>query len=332
MSVAAGTPMVRALFRSVAMGDKPALFAKIHYPARYSGAPLEKNFGLLPADRAGGPRPVAILMPGVNLAPEGYAWLATALVHAGFIAVSYGWILEEMPGLTSLTPGLDIEALKPAAYGTRPSATSLGALLADLEALNGFGTLAGMLDLSRVLLGGHSAGGSVALFNADPDWFPGLRANFAYASHSKASTMLGYPADALLKLPGKLPTLVIGGSEDGCIAASAFRYGIDDGGTPDPVGPVARTFSEGLGSNRGDCYLAILEGGNHFSLAHPADPATGRPFLDWPERRPGAELRADVASLITNFARAHVLGDDTARTALSALLRDRRKVRQSAVR
>lgn len=324
--------MVRAIFRSVPMGDRPALFAKIHYPALYSGAPAEKNFGLLPPDRARGPCPVAILMPGVNLAPEGYAWLATEFVEAGFVAVSYGWILEEMPGLTSLTPGLDLDALKPGAYGTRPSATALGALLADLAAVNASGTLAGMLDLSRVLLGGHSAGGSVALCNADPRWFPGLRANFAYAAHSKASTLLGYDADALLPLPSRLPTLVLGGDRDGCIAASAFRYGIDDGGTPDPVGPVARTFHEGLACARGDCYLGIVAGGNHFSLAHPADPATGRPFLDWAPTRPEAEIRGDLARLITLFARAHVLDDAAARGTLHTMLDDRSRLTQSAVR
>jgi hypothetical protein len=304
------------------MGDKPALFTKVHYPALYSGAPNEKNFGLLPAERGAQPRPVAVLMPGINLAPEGYAWLATELVHAGFVAVSYGWIVEEMPGHPSLTPGLDLGALKPDAYGQRPSATALGALLADLAEQNRSGPLAGLLDLSRVVLGGHSAGGSVALFNARADWFPGLRAAFSYAAHSKASTMLGYAADALLALPDALPLLVLGGSEDGCIAASAFRYGIDDGGKPDPVGPVARTFHEGIAAKRGDCYLGIVKGGNHFSLAHPADPATGRPFLDWPPTRPEAEIRADLGRLITLFARAD----------LRAMLADRTRVAQSAIR
>lgn len=332
----AGTPqpqrMVRALFRPVAMGDRPALFTKVHYPAVYSGAAHEKNFGMLPAERRPQPYPVAILMPGVNLAPEGYAWLATELVRAGFVVVTYGWIVEEMPGFVSLTPGLDLEALKPAEYGRRPSATALAALLADLAAQNGSGPLAGLLDLSRVLLGGHSAGGSVALFNARADWFPGLRAAFAYAAHSKASTLLGHPADAVLQLPDALPLLVLGGSEDGCIAASAFRYGIDDGGTPDPVGPVARTFHEAIAAQRGDCYFGIVRGANHFSLAYPADPATGRPFLDWPATRPDAEIRADLGRLITLFARAHVLDDRAAQGALRAALEDRTRLAQSAIR
>lgn len=324
--------MVRALFRSVAMPGGTALHCKVYYPALYGGTPVEQNTGAIPAAPGAKPWPLAILMPGVNLAPESYGWLATELARAGFVAVTYGWILEEMPGMIALSPGLDIAALKPEAYGTRPSASALAPLLKDLAAQNESGPLAGRLDLSRVLLGGHSAGGSVALFNARADWFPGLRAAFAYAAHSKASMMLGYSADALLKLPDALPLLVLGGSEDGCIAASAFRYGIDDHGKPDPVGPVARTFHEAIGATRGDCYLGIVRGGNHFSLAYPADPATGRPFLDWPVTRPEADIRATLARLVTLFALAHVAGEPSAREALRAALSDETGVQQHAIR
>lgn len=326
--------MVRALFRAVAMpGPAPhnVLSTKVYYPALYGATHAEKNTGALPVAPADRPYPVAILMPGINVSPEAYAWLATALAEAGFVAVIYGWIVEEMPGVVSLSPGLDIAALAPAEYGTRPSATALAALLADLAAQNQAGPLAGRLDTARILLGGHSAGGSVALLNARPDWFPGLRAVFAYGAHSKASTLLGYAADTYLKLPDALPTLVMGGSEDGVIAASAFRYG-GDGGTPDPVGPVVRTFEQALGSTRGDGHLAILEGANHFSPCWPADPATGRPFLDWPETRPGADLRADLAALVTAFARCHVAEDAAARPRLAALLGDRNRVRRAATR
>ena len=326
--------MVRALFRAVAApGPAPynALSAKVYYPALYGATHAEKNTGALPVAQADRPYPLAILMPGINVSPEAYAWLATALVEAGFVAVIYGWIAEEMPGVVALSPGLDVDALKPEHYGKRASATALAAVLADLAAQNRAGPLAGRLDTDRILLGGHSAGGSVALFNARPDWFPGLSAVFAYGAHSKASTMLGYAPDTYLKLPDALPTLIMGGSEDGVIAASAFRYG-GDGGTPDPVGPVVRTFEQALSSARGDTHLAIVEGANHFSPCWPADPATGRPFLDRPETRPGADIRADLAALVTAFARGHVADDSAARQRLAALLADRARVRQAATR
>lgn len=324
--------MVRALFRSVTMADQPALSCKIYYPALYGATLQENNTGFIPAARAEKPYPVCIFMPGINVSPESYGWLATALTQHAFVTVLYGWILEEMPGLTSLTPGLDINALKPDTYGTRPSATALRALLAELAEQNTSGPLAGLLDLNRVLLGGHSAGGSVALMNARADWFPGLRAVFAYGSHSKASTMLGYVADTLLKLPDALPLLVLGGSEDGVIASSAFRYGSDGSSAPDPTGPVARTFEEGITRTCGDCYLAILRGANHFSATFPADGATGRPFLDWPLRRSEAEIRSDLAQLITLFARAHVTDDGSARQQLIAALQDSERIAQSAIR
>lgn len=324
--------MVRALFRSVAMAGQPALSCKIYYPALYGATALENNTGSLPAARAERPYPVCIFMPGINVGPESYGWLATALAQAGFVTVLYGWILEEMPGLTSLTPGLDIGALKRDVYGQRPSATALSALLADLAEQNATGALAGLLDLQRILLGGHSAGGSVALMNARPDWFPGLRAVFSYGAHSKASTALGYPPETLLPLPDRLPVLILGGSEDGVIAASAFRYGSDGGQQPDPVGPIIRTFKEGLGSTRGDCRLAIVRGANHFSFCWPADGATGRPFLDRPTTRSDTGIRDDLARLITQFARSYVGEVAGAVAELDATLRDSSRVEHTATR
>ena len=230
-----------------------------------------------------------------------------------------------------MTPGLDVSALAPETYGERPSATALHALLDDVQAQNTSGHLAGVLDTDRILLGGHSAGGSVALMNARPDWFAGLRAVFAYGAHSKASTMLGYDEDTVLALPDALPTLILGGSRDGVIAASAFRYG-DQGGEPDAVGPLRRTFEEGLRSSRGDCHLAIVAGANHFSPCWPADLATGRPFLDWDTARDDGAIRGDIADVVTRFARAHVAGDSNASNALTQLLADTSRFSESQKR
>ncbi len=331
-----GSPMVRALFRAVpvtpADGRAQSLSAKVYYPAVYTGSDLENNTGSLPMAPVPGRCPLAILMPGINVSPEAYAWLAIELARAGIVCLTYGWVLEEMPGMMALSPGLDIEALKPSVYGQRPSATALAAVIDELARLNEAGPLAGRLDLDRILLGGHSAGGSVALFNARPDWFPGLRAVFAYGAHSKASTMLGYPADTLLPLPDVLPTLIMGGSEDGVIAASVFRYGDDGQQQPDPVGPLRRSFAEGLGGERGDCHLAILRGANHFSLCWPQDSSTGRPFLDWPETRENPVIRGDVAALVLDFARTWLCDDGRARTRLRGALEDDQRISEAATR
>lgn len=329
-----GVPMVRALFRSIPVPGEglPAITARLYYPAVYTGSDIENNTGALPAAPAASPWPVAILMPGINVGPESYGWLAVALAKAGFVTLSYGWILEEMPGLIAQTPGLDIAALKPESYGQQPSATALAVLMQALANENSAGPLAGRLDLNNILLGGHSAGGSVALFNARPDWFPGLKAVFAYGAHSKASTLLGYAADTVLALPKDLPTLVMGGSEDGVIAASAFRYGDDGSQSPDPIGPLRRTFNEGLARDRGDTHLAILRGANHFSACWPQDGSTGRPFLDWPETRDGEAIRQDMAQLVTTFARQHVGGDAAAAREFDRLLQDDSRLSLTATR
>lgn len=318
-------PMVRALFRSIPMAAHSALGGELHlklyYPAVYEGSPEQKNTGMLPPAPCSAPRPVAILMPGINVAPESYGWIARALAEVGFVAICYGWISEELPGFPALSPGLDVQALTPEDYGRRPSATALAALLEDIRSINSAGPLAGQLDPARILLGGHSAGGSVALMNARPEWFPGLKAVFAYGSHSKASTMLGYAADSYLRLPADVPTLILGGSEDGVIAASAFRYG--QGEEPaDPVGPLMRTFAEALPRQQGDSHLAILRGANHFSACWPADPATGRPFLDQACTRDESAIRADLAGLICDFAVARLQSDAVAEARLRERLQD----------
>ncbi len=302
---------------------------KVYYPAVYTGTPEQKNTGLLPAAPSDTARPVAILMPGINVAAESYGWIARGLAEAGFVAITYGWIAEEMPGLPALTPGLDIAALAPDRYGKSPSATALQALLDDLHRMNSSGPLSNQLDPGRVLLGGHSAGGSVALLNANPEWFSGLQAVFAYGSHSKASTMLGYPPDTYLNLPSAIPTLILGGSEDGVIAASAFRYGQGDA-PPDPVTPLMQTFSQALSRRQGDSHLALVRGANHFSFCDPADPATGRPFLDWPTTRDDGEIRRDIRALVCDFARARVCFDADAERRLGALLADGARISVSA--
>ena len=65
-----------------------------------------------------------------------------------------------------------------------------------------------------------------------------------------------------------------------------------------------RTFDEALTSQRGDSYLALVDGANHFSLAWPEDHSTGRPFIDLPTTRDGSDLRQLLGSLIVQFCLA----------------------------
>jgi hypothetical protein len=277
-------PLVRAIFRSVLV---PGLGApnnmahlKIHYPACAAQSDDERNSGMLQAWPDGPAFPVVILLPGINVGPEGLGWLAHELTAKGLIVVSYCLIGEEFPGLVSATPGLDISALSPSDYGKRPSALALQPILDDLSVCNQSGLLAGRIDLSRVIFGGHSAGGTTALVNANPAWFAGVKGAFAYAAHTAAASLLGHPPGSMNAICPEVPCLIIGGACDGVIANSAARYGDPVG---DATGRVIATFDQAISRNQGDCVLAILNGANHFSIITPKDSATGRAFLDQPE-------------------------------------------------
>jgi hypothetical protein len=84
--------------------------------------------------------------------------------------------------------------------------------------------------------------------------------------------------------------------------------------------PVVRTFREAIAGGRGDSYLLLLEGANHFSVADPIDATTGTAFLDFPASQPEEQLRNLMAQVIGLFIDAHVRSQATAIVALNQLL------------
>lgn len=322
--------MIRAIYRTanagVAVSPSPynTLMMKLFYPAAPTGSEEEQNSGVIPADASQAPFPVVIFMPGVNVGLEGYQWLAVRLAQAGLVVVTYNWVAEDMPGYVSLTPGVNLAALAPDVYGSQPTSTALAAIRAELLRLNypshtPKNPLTGLLDLKKIILGGHSAGGTMALQNCNPRWFSGVAAAFSYAAHTMASTMLGYPPETILPLPDACPCLIMGGTEDGVIAASSGRYASE---RSHPTTAIERTFHEALKGGREDCYLALLKGANHFTMTYPQDETTGRPFLDWPTTQPEAALRDLVADLILQFINAHIRHQPEAHTALAQMQND----------
>ncbi len=159
----------------------------------------------------------------------------------------------------------------------------------------------------------------MALLNARREWRPGLRATFCYGAHAGAASQLGYPPAAQFPLPADVPTLMLGGDGDGCIANSLHRYGLEAGALSASA-MVLRSFEGALECNRDDSYLGILAGANHFALAWPEDSTTGRPFIDPPSTRPGQHLRRQLLSAISRFLRAGLHGDQRARAALERQL------------
>lgn len=311
---------VRAFFQAtrVAEGQSPydTLHLKVFYPARPEGSHQEQDLGVIPADAEQAPFPVVLLFNGINCGPELYQWLAVALAERGLVVVTFSWVVENLPGLVALTPGVDLSTMMPAGYGKRPTASALPSLLAALEQLQADSVLANLLNLNQVVLGGHSAGGRVAIESADPRYCPQLAGAFAYAAHTAAAVQMGFEPNTILPLPDTLPLLLLGGTCDGVIARSSYRYGVT---WETAETPIVRTFHEAVQGGRGDTYLVILEGANHFSVAHPFDGTTGRPTLDFETTQPGEHVRLLISDLIGLFIEAQVRHQPEAKVALDQL-------------
>ncbi|HQX11222.1 MAG TPA: hypothetical protein PKY66_12445 [Thermoflexales bacterium] len=300
--------MIRSLYSAARVDSASApydtIHLKVYYPAELSGSQDERMTGNVAPRKASAPFPVLVFFNGINLGPEAYHWLAVALAERGLAVVTFGWVGETIPGVIGLTSGINLDKVRPDTYGSGPSSLALGPILNALNALNenapwARSPLVGALDLSAVVLGGHSAGGTVALQNADSRYFPAVRGAFSYGGHTMASLMLGFPAGTVLKVSDEMPLLLIGGTRDGVIAASAARYQQENAAVHDPI---TRTFDEAIGGARGDRHLWMIAGANHFTLAHPIDDTAGRGFLDLPAELDEHVAREHMARVIGDFA------------------------------
>lgn len=296
--------MIRAFYRSVAIPEAAAphdrALVKIFYPAAYTGTHEQKNSGVVPVDATNAPFPVVLFLSGINVGKEAYQWLAEAIVRSGIVFVAFDWAAEEMPGYISLTPGVTFANILPGAYGngaTSPAIRPIFDLLADL---NNNGILAGSLDLDTIILGGHSAGATMAFQNTNPDWFPQVKGAFGYAGHTLATTLLGYEAGVILPVLSDLPVLVLGGTADDVIAASSHRYGLAAGSA---TAALERTFDEAVRHG----WLALLDGADHFTFAYPHDTTTGRGFLEAGGDTDGDLLRRISAEIILTFINSQIL-------------------------
>lgn len=305
--------VVRAYRDAVRVDGAPAPYDTVHLTVRHPAVParndVERMSGALAADTAAGPHPVVVILPGVNVSSAGYTWLAVELVRSGHVVVTYDWVGELFPGQNGLTPGVDITVATPEAYGTAPTTPALRPILDRLAALDADGPLAGMFDLTRVALFGHSAGGTVALQSASSQWFPELAAVVTYGSHLMASQQLGFEPGTLVTSPATVPVLLVSGTEDGVMAASAIRYGAEAGS--EKHDPVERTFLEGL-DDSSQAWLAVVRGAGHLLPVTPEDPTSARGFLEPPLDADQDVLREEFVALVTNFLATHLHHDAAA--------------------
>ncbi|MEU7143256.1 alpha/beta hydrolase [Nocardia sp. NPDC046473] len=281
---------------------------KVYYPAIATGSDTERLSGVFTPDPSAAPYPVVVFLSGVNVGQDSYRGFVTAIAESGFVVVTFDRVAELFGGQRGLTVGVDLDAARPDAYGTRPTCPAIGTVLDALTELNTQGPLLGALDLNRVALGGHSAGGTVALQSAR--FFPAIGAVFAWGAHTMVATMLGWPAGTVLPAQVACPVLLGVGTNDGVIKGSADRYGEDGADRPDPV---ARTFAEALPP--GEHLLAVIPDANHFGIAE-ADPTAARAFLDGPD---DADAVRPFARMTSAFLRTHLCDSATARAELTEL-------------
>lgn len=280
---------------------------RVFYPARPTGSDAERLTGVVPADAGRAPFPVVLLLPGINVPADSYRWLAVLLAERGLVAVTAELVGELFGGSHGVTPGIDLEACAPGAYGTRATTPLIGAVLAALAEPAPASPTAGLLDLERVVLGGHSAGGTVALQSAAH--VPGLRGVFTYGAHTLVAAALGHPPGTVLAVGARVPVLLMSGEHDGVIAASADRYAaVAADADPDPV---ARTFDEALADAGGAHAWVRVAGAGHFALCDPVDATAARGFLEAPEHGgdgAGSEARALIGRLVAAFCAAALPG------------------------
>ena len=313
--------MIRALFHATTLPNANApynvLHLKIYYPATPTNSDAERMTGVIPADKTSAPMPVVIFFNGINVGIESYHWLAVKLAEANIVTVMYTHVAETLPGVIGLTPAIDLSRVKPETYGSGATCPAIQPILDSLAQLNNDekSPLYQALDLNNVILGGHSAGGTVALQNAQ--FFEQVKAVFAYAGHTMASIMLGFAPGTVLNI-GSKSVMLMRGDRDGVIAASRVRYGTDEQ-SPDPV---EKTFDEACQPSAGEeAWDVLLQGANHFSIAHPLDETTGRFFLDMETTRPAQEIRNEIAGLVELFINKHVRGQKLELQAEHAVIR-----------
>lgn len=295
--------MIRALFHATTLPNASApynvLHLKVYYPATPTNSDAERMTGVIPADKTSVPMPVVIFFNGINVGIESYHWLAVKLAEANIVMVMYTHVAETLPGVIGLTPAIDLSKVKPETYGSGATCPAIQPILDSLMQLNNDekSPLYQALDLNQIILGGHSAGGTVALQNAQ--FFEQVKAVFAYAGHTMASTMLGFAPNTVLMV-GSKSVILMRGDKDGVIAASRVRYGAEE----QSADPVEKTFDEACQPFAGEeAWDVLLQGANHFAIAHPLDETTGRFFLDMEMTRPAEEVREQIAGLVLAFVK-----------------------------
>ena len=297
---------VRAVYDAVTVPgvDPPYATAHVvvHYPA--VAADGDPTLGIVAPDPTAAPFPVVLLAGNFNCPPELYAWLAKRLAGRGCAVVTWTWVAPLFDGRPGLSTGVDLSVVAPDTFGSRMPSALLPALL---DALPNVADVGAALDLSRIVLGGHSAGGTTALLCSS--WL-GAPA-FSYGGHTRTQVPQGFGDDHYLPLGDGPPLLLLGGRDDGIPDAIARRQQ----GTTVPGHPMALTAERAVPPGR-RCWTVLLDGANHYSFCEGYDGTSGRGYLEQAASGDSAAVRERIGDLVEAFL--DVVLDGAAPTALDA--------------
>jgi dienelactone hydrolase len=313
--------LVHWIHRAVRIDGAPEPYDTAHVSIYYPAGDGERvdPVGTRPVDTSHGRLPLVILLPGMNTELTYYRWLAMGLARRGFVVMTSSLVSEVPPHTYGITPGVDISAVTPDTFGSKPVGRAIAGLLRLATAQNADGVLTGAIDLDNVALVGHSAGGTVALESANAKFFPEIKAVVSYASHTMASTVFGWPPGSLLPLSGDAAVMIFSANRDGLVAASAKWYGKEG----EQVDPIAMTFDTLPATERSaGSWFIELDGANHFSILQPQDFFWPRADEDWDATLDPATTERFIEEAVGLFLRQHLRADDAAGTALTAFIGD----------
>jgi hypothetical protein len=240
--------------------------------------------------------PVILFLSGADCPHEGYMWLASRLAREGCCVVLSSCVVafggNSKTCLLSLP--YDMSALTTVEeYKKGPSSVGLSTLLDELHSMNSdaYSPMHGKLDMSKLVVGGHSSGGRTALdlvaYDAHHDL--DIMAVFTYGAslvnsgpwpvargevvpcddHSTTMTMTTTTTPSLLLMGGSRDGISATLSPDGNDATYTLRRTMDDG------------FSKRRNVGGGDVDLVVIKGSNHMVFCHPVDGTCGATAADW---------------------------------------------------
>jgi hypothetical protein len=280
---------IASLHRSVKCGDEHMVLKVVYDPDRVK----EKSCEQLP---------VVLFLSGADCSADSYMWLASCLAKEGFCVLLSTCVVAFGQSTCLLSTPFNLSMLGTLSdYKRGPSSEGIAAILQELGSLaqQQDGPLCGKLDLSCIVLGGHSSGGRTSLDLVAYDSPFNISAVFTYGA-SLVNTGLSFtPKGSVLSCEASNPPplLLLGGSEDGI---SARLSGSGD----DATETLRRTMNEAFIHGNGDADLVILKGANHMVFCSPVDPSCGAVATDRSLACDGRLVRNVLGGIICDFLRS----------------------------